>query len=173
METREAEAQFTRTQAFLWPRASPTAPDPRTEAWGGVRASRRGAQREGDQILIRGTIGNSGSKKNGESEGPAPQLPRPSAKHIPRASIGQVCTRHLAPAAPASRPSLPTQFHDCACHSDSALQFYSLPSALNGVRVGLPLQGSGLCRLFGLSFGLRHPPGGGEGDACFLRLATH
>ena len=38
-----------------------------------------------------------------------------------RASIGQVWTRHLAPAAPASRPSLPTQFHDCACHADSAL----------------------------------------------------
>ena len=35
------------------------------------------------------------------------------------ASIGQVWTHHLAPAAPASRPSLPTQFHDCACHSDS------------------------------------------------------
>ena len=48
------------------------------------------------------------------------------------ASIGQVWTRHLAPAAPASRPSLPTQFHDCACHADSALQFLSLPSALNG-----------------------------------------
>ena len=63
------------------------------------------------------------------------------------ASIGQVWTRHLAPAAPASRPSLPTQFHDCACHADSALQFLSLPSALNGVRVGLLLQGSGLCRL--------------------------
>ena len=41
-------------------------------------------------------------------------------------SIGQVWTRHLAPAAPASRPSLPTQFHDCACHTDSALQFLSL-----------------------------------------------
>ena len=58
------------------------------------------------------------------------------------ASIGQVWTRHLAPAAPASRPSLPTQFHDCACHADSALQFLSLPSALNEVRVGLHLQGS-------------------------------
>ena len=45
------------------------------------------------------------------------------------ASIGQVWTRHLAPAAPASRPSLPTQFLDCACHADSALQFVSLPSA--------------------------------------------
>ena len=33
------------------------------------------------------------------------------------------------------------------------MQFLSLPSALNGVRVGLPLQGSGLCRLFGLSLG--------------------
>ena len=70
-----------------------------------------------------------------------------------RASKGQVWTRHLAPAAPASRPSLPTQFHDCACHSDSAMQFLSLPSALNGVRVGLLPQGSGLCRLFGLSLG--------------------
>ena len=59
------------------------------------------------------------------------------------ASIGLVWTRHLAPAAPASRPSLPSQFLDCACHSDSAMQFLSLPSALNGVRVGLPLQGSG------------------------------
>ena len=52
------------------------------------------------------------------------------------ALIGQVWTRHLAPAAPASRPSLPTQFLDCACHSDSALQFLSLPSALNGVELG-------------------------------------
>ena len=69
------------------------------------------------------------------------------------ASIGRVWTRHLAPAAPASRPSLPTQFLDCACHSDSALQFLSLPFALDGVRVGLPLQGSGLCRLFRLSLG--------------------
>ena len=60
-----------------------------------------------------------------------------------QASIGQVWTRHLAPAAPASRPSLPTQFLDCACHSDSAMQFLSLSSALNGARVGLPLQGSG------------------------------
>ena len=33
------------------------------------------------------------------------------------------------------------------------MQFLSLPSALNGVRVGLPLQGSGLCRLCGLSLG--------------------
>ena len=41
-----------------------------------------------------------------------------------------------------------TQFLDCACHSDSALQFLSLPSALNGVRVGLLLQGYGLCRLW-------------------------
>ena len=47
-----------------------------------------------------------------------------------RASIGQVWTRHLAPAAPASRPSLPTQFHDCSCHADSALQF--VPSLLPG-----------------------------------------
>ena len=46
------------------------------------------------------------------------------------ASIGQVWTRHLAPAAPASRPSLPTQFHDCSCHADSALQF--VPSLLPG-----------------------------------------
>ena len=38
--------------------------------------------------------------------------------------------------------------------------FLSLPSALNGVRVGVPLQGSGLCRLFGLSLG-----GGGGGGA--------
>ena len=30
-------------------------------------------------------------------------------------SIGQVCTRHCAPAAPASRPSSPTQLHDCPC----------------------------------------------------------
>ena len=60
------------------------------------------------------------------------------------ASIGQVWTRHLAPAAPASRPSSPSQFLDCACHADSAMQFLSLPSALNGVRVGLLLQGSGL-----------------------------
>ena len=45
-----------------------------------------------------------------------------------RASIGQVWTRHLAPAAPASRPSLPTQFHDCSCHADSVLQFF--PSLL-------------------------------------------
>ena len=44
------------------------------------------------------------------------------------ASIGQVWTRHLAPAAPASRPSLPTQFHDCSCHADSVLQFF--PSLL-------------------------------------------
>ena len=39
-------------------------------------------------------------------------------------------TRHLAPAAPASRRSLPTQFHDCSCHADSALQFF--PSLLLG-----------------------------------------
>ena len=44
------------------------------------------------------------------------------------ASIGQVWTRHLAPAAPASQPSLPTQFHDCSCHADSVLQFF--PSLL-------------------------------------------
>ena len=48
----------------------------------------------------------------------------------PRASIGQVWTRHLAPAAPASRPSSPSQFHDCSCHADSALQF--VPSLLPG-----------------------------------------
>ena len=58
-------------------------------------------------------------------------------------SIGQVCTRHCAPAAPASRPSSPTQFHDCPCHADRS----SLPSFLDGVRVGLLLQGSGHCRL--------------------------
>ena len=46
----------------------------------------------------------------------------------PGASIGQVWTRHLAPAAPASRPSSPSQFHDCLCHADSALQF--VPSLL-------------------------------------------
>ena len=46
------------------------------------------------------------------------------------ASIGQVWTRHLAPAAPASRPSSPTQFHVCPCHADSALQF--VPSLLPG-----------------------------------------
>ena len=46
------------------------------------------------------------------------------------ASIGQVWTRHLAPAAPASRPSLPTQFHDCSCHADSALQF--VPGSVGG-----------------------------------------
>ena len=81
--------------------------------------------------------------------------------------MGQVWTRHLAPAAPASRPSLPTQCHDCACHADSALQFLSLPSALNGVRVGLHLQGSGLCRLFGLSSGrsVKCEGKGGGGDA--------
>ena len=62
----------------------------------------------------------------------------------PLASIGQVWTRHLAPAAPASRPSSPSQFHDCACHSDSALQFLSLPSALNGRPLGRsPLGGGG------------------------------
>ena len=48
----------------------------------------------------------------------------------PGASIGQVWTCHLAPAAPASRPSSPTQFHDCSCHADSALQF--VPSLLPG-----------------------------------------
>ena len=46
------------------------------------------------------------------------------------ASIGQVWTRHLAPAAPASRPSSPSQFHDCPCHADSALQF--VPSLVLG-----------------------------------------
>ena len=46
------------------------------------------------------------------------------------ASIGQVWTRHLAPAAPASRPSSPSQFHDCPCHADSALQF--VPSLVPG-----------------------------------------
>ena len=45
-------------------------------------------------------------------------------------SIGQVCTRHCAPAAPASRPSSPTQFHDCPCHADSASQF--VPSLVPG-----------------------------------------
>ena len=69
------------------------------------------------------------------------------------ASIGKVWPRHLAPAAPASRPSLPTQFYNCACHADGATQFLSLPSELNGARVGLHLQGSGLCCLFGLSSG--------------------
>ena len=59
------------------------------------------------------------------------------------ASIGQVCTRHCAPAAPASRPSSPTRIHDCPCHADSS----SLPSFLEGVGVGLLLQGSGHCRL--------------------------
>jgi hypothetical protein len=48
-------------------------------------------------------------------------------QRVGMSSIGQVWTRHLAPATPASRPSLPTQFHDCACHADSALQFLSLP----------------------------------------------
>ena len=43
------------------------------------------------------------------------------------ASIGQVWTRHLAPAAPASQPSSPSQFHDCACHADSALPFCPFP----------------------------------------------
>ena len=62
--------------------------------------------------------------------------PPPPSKRSPGASIGQVWTRHLAPAAPASRPSLPTQFHDCACHSDSAMLFLSLPSALNGNELG-------------------------------------
>ena len=95
-------------------------------------------------------------------------------------SIGQVWTRHLAPAAPASQPSLPTQFHDCACHADSALQFLSLPSALNGVRVGLHLQGSGLCRLFGLSSGrsvkcvpLWCPPAHWYACVCWPLLATY
>ena len=46
------------------------------------------------------------------------------------ASIGQVWTRHLAPAAPASRPSSPSQFHGCLCHADSALQF--VPSLVPG-----------------------------------------
>ena len=46
------------------------------------------------------------------------------------ASIGQVWTRHLAPAAPASRPSSPSQFHACPCHADSALQF--VPSLVPG-----------------------------------------
>ena len=46
------------------------------------------------------------------------------------ASIGQVWTRHLAPAAPASRPSSPSQCHDCPCHADSALQF--VPSLVPG-----------------------------------------
>ena len=59
------------------------------------------------------------------------------------ASIGQVCTRHCAPAVPGSRPSSPTQIHDCPCHADSS----SLPSSLDGVRVGVLLQGSGHCRL--------------------------
>ena len=58
-------------------------------------------------------------------------------------SIGQVCTRHCAPAAPGSRPSSPTQIHDCPCHAHS----WSLPSSLDGIRVGLLLQGSGHCRL--------------------------
>ena len=52
----------------------------------------------------------------------------PSPSH--RASIGQVWTRHLAPAAPASRPSSPSQFHDCPCHADTALQF--VPSLVPG-----------------------------------------
>ena len=50
--------------------------------------------------------------------------------HWQRASIGQVWTRHLAPAAPASPPSSPSQFHDCPCHADSALQF--VPSLVPG-----------------------------------------
>ena len=49
------------------------------------------------------------------------------------ASKGQVWTRHLAPAAPASQPSLPTQFHDCACHTDSALQFLGGGGGLGAV----------------------------------------
>ena len=55
---------------------------------------------------------------------------------------GQVWTCHQAPTAPATRPSLPTQFHLCACLRDSSIQFISLTSA-NGVRAGGVLLGSG------------------------------
>ena len=57
------------------------------------------------------------------------------------ASIGQVWTRHLAPAAPASRPSSPSQFHDCACHSDSALQFWRGRGGGGGSRPQLTVTG--------------------------------
>ena len=84
-----------------------------------------------------------------------PPQPRPFGTRCARegASKGQVWTRHLAPAAPASRPSLPTQFHDCACHADSALQFLSLPSALSRASAGVRLSGSRLCRRCGLTSG--------------------
>jgi len=41
---------------------------------------------------------------------------------IQEAAKGQVWTRHLAPAAPASRPSLPSQFHLCPLHPQPTLQ---------------------------------------------------
>ena len=71
--------------------------------------------------------------------------------HGPQGLKGQVWTRHEAPAAPASRPSLPSQFHRCSCLSASSIQFRSLTSR-NRVRAGGRLLGSGHYRL---STGLR------------------
>ena len=78
--------------------------------------------------------GYSGPPRCGEKHRGATPEAQPQAVDIAvgekRASIGQVWTRHLAPAAPASRPSSPSQFHDCPCHADSALQF--VPSLVPG-----------------------------------------
>ena len=54
-------------------------------------------------------------------------------------------TRPLAPAAPASRPSSPSQFH-CSCLLESSIQCHSLTS-LNRARVGGGLLGSRHYRL--------------------------
>ena len=45
---------------------------------------------------------------------------------------GQVWTRHLAPAASASRPSLPSPFHSCSCLLDNSIQCHSLGVGVRG-----------------------------------------
>ena len=78
----------------------------------------------------------------------APKAPTVSIKHWKgRATNGQVWTRHLAPAAPAPRPSSPLQFQ-CICRGAAmfAPLCWSLASLVR-VSGGQLAAGSGLYRL--------------------------
>ena len=107
------------------------------QGWGGAHPRGGGGGRPlgfGRQLPPQLTVGRrplgggGGGGLEGGVLGGAPGKAGPRGRG--GASIGQVWTRHLAPAAPASRPSSPSQFHDCPCHADSALQF--VPSLVPG-----------------------------------------
>ena len=132
-----------RTRAGASPGPGPSAPSGRGPGHSSGPPSRKGSWPAELWDSLRGCAGRADMAPALLHRPPPPMYPRspgPLGHGVPvsGASIGQVWTRHLAPAAPASRPSSPSQFLDCACHSDSALQFLSLPSALNGVGGGLP-----------------------------------